>query len=313
MQTISLLDTSICSSNLGDQIIMDSVQKHLDSLFDALFIHIPTHDVISKESYQFMKKSHFIFVGGTNLLSSNMNSYNQWRVSWWDALFVKNIILMGVGWWQYQKLPNFYTKTLYQMLLSKQYLHSVRDSYTEKQLKAIGITNVINTACPTMWNLTEEHCAEIPKEKSSSVLVTFTEYNQNPEYDAALVKLLKKNYEEIYYWTQQPKDYQYMKNLGGDNVIYLKPNLKALDEILATRKVDYLGTRLHAGIRALQYKRRSLILSVDNRAAEISKDTNLPVISRDDVSGIAERINSVYETQIKIPNDQIKKWKSQFC
>lgn len=313
MRTVSILDTSICSSNLGDRIIMDSVQKILDYLLDdALFIHLPTHDVISKESYRSMKKSDLILVGGTNLLSSNMNSYNQWKVSLWDSLFVKNIILMGVGWWQYQKKPNLYTSLLYNRLLSQNYLHSVRDGYTEKQLKSIGITNVINTACPTMWNLTEEHCSKIPTEKSDSVLVTFTEYNQKQKSDTDLIDLLSKEYKDIYYWTQQPKDYEYMKEICGDRAIYLKPNLKALDEILSSRKVDYVGTRLHAGVRALQHQRRTLILSVDNRATEIAKDTNLPVIERDDINAIASQINSADQTNIKIPVENIKRWKSQF-
>jgi polysaccharide pyruvyl transferase WcaK-like protein len=219
---------------------------------------------------------------------------------------------MGVGWWQYQKKPNLYTSLLYNRLLSQNYLHSVRDGYTENQLKSIGITNVINTACPTMWNLTEEHCSKIPTEKSDSVLVTFTEYNQKQKSDTDLIDLLSKEYKEIYYWTQQPKDYEYMKEICGDRAIYLKPNLKALDEILSSRKVDYVGTRLHAGVRALQHQRRTLILSVDNRATEIAKDTNLPVIERDDINAIASQINSADRTNIKIPVENIKRWKSQF-
>ncbi len=313
MKTISILDTSVCSSNLGDQIIMDSVKDFLQNLYgDALFIHMPTHDVISKQSYRFMRNSNLIFVGGTNLLSSNMNHYNQWKVNLWDSLFIKNIILMGVGWWQYQDKPNFYTSILYKRLLSKQYLHSVRDSYTEQQLKSVGITNVINTSCPTMWGLTEEHCASVPKTKSEFVLVTFTEYNQKKKWDSKLIELLKSKYSQIYFWTQQPKDYEYMQSIYGRQVVYLQPNLKALDEILSKPNFDYIGTRLHAGIRALQYQRRTLILSVDNRADEIAKDTNLPVIRRDDIASVKNWIDSSYETKIKIPQANIKLWKKQF-
>ena len=60
------------------------------------------------------------------------------------------------------------------------------------------INNVINTACPTMWKLTEEHCVQIPQGKAESVLVTFTEYNQNPSLDKQLVELLKQEYKLIY-------------------------------------------------------------------------------------------------------------------
>lgn len=313
MKPISILDTSICSSNLGDQIIMDAVNQILNDLFpDNLFIRIPTHEVISKRSYEYMKDSCFMIVGGTNLLSSNMNFYNQWKVSLWDSFFVEDIILMGVGWWQYQKKANWYTSLLYKRLLNKNYLHSVRDSYTEKYLKSIGITNVINTACPTMWSLTEEHCANITHTKANSVLVTFTEYNQSEKYDSQLINLLNSEYENIYFWTQQPKDYKHMHSICTEGIIYLKPKLKALDECLSECKVDYIGTRLHAGIRALQYKRRTLILSVDNRATEIARDTNLPTISRKEINKIHQWIHSNNGTRIKLPHANINNWKKQF-
>jgi polysaccharide pyruvyl transferase WcaK-like protein len=163
-----------------------------------------------------------------------------------------------------------------------------------------------------MWKLTEEHCVQIPQGKAESVLVTFTEYNQNPSLDKQLVELLKQEYKLIYYWTQQPKDYQHMKDICGEGAIYLNPSLSALDMALSQYPVDYVGTRLHAGIRALQYKRRALILSVDNRATEISKDTNLPVVQRDDLNSVANWINAKKETLVKIPLTAINEWKNQF-
>ncbi len=314
MKTISILDTSICSSNLGDQIIMDAVDSNLQEMFEnALFIQFPTHDRIWLSSYRLMRKSDLILIGGTNLLSSNMNSYNQWKVGLLDSLFVNNIVLMGVGWWQYQNKPNFYTKVLYKRLLSDKFLHSVRDNYTEQQLKSIGITNVINTSCPTMWGLTPEHCSRIPQHKSKSVLVTFTEYNQKPEVDEKVVNILKEKYEKIYFWTQQPLDYDYMRSLYGEGAIYIKPSLKCLDQLLSDENVDidYVGTRLHAGIRALQNRRKTLILAVDNRANEISKDTNLPVVSRENIEEVTHWIESNNATHITLPSENINLWKEQ--
>ena len=272
---VALLDPSICSPNLGDQIIVDSVQKILDDIFQNLFlIKIQTQDVLSKTSYRYLENSDIKIIGGTNLLSSNMNYYNQWKINLWDSLFIRDVILMGVGWWQYQNKPNLYTKILYHRVLHKGYLHSVRDNYTKRQLESIGINNVVNTACPTMWSLTDEHCEDIPKRKSDSVLVTFTEYNQNQEYDSNLIELLREKYSNIYFWTQQPKDYKYMYSIYGNKAIYVQPSLQALDQVL-TLELDYIGTRLHAGVRALQNKKRTLILAVDNRAIEIYKDTSL--------------------------------------
>ena len=66
-------------------------------------------------------------------------------------------------------------------ILDSTYLHSVRDSYTEKKLKQIGIDNVINTSCPTMWRLTEEFCSHIPCKKQDTVVTTITDYRKNIE------------------------------------------------------------------------------------------------------------------------------------
>ncbi|MBD0379779.1 polysaccharide pyruvyl transferase family protein [Paenibacillus sedimenti] len=313
MKIISLFDTSISSSNLGDQIIMDAVKSHLTEMFrDSLFIPIQTHDVISKNSYRYIRNSDLKFVGGTNLLSSNMNSYSQWKINLFDSIFIQDITLMGVGWWQYQNPPNAYSRMLYKRVLSNKNMHSVRDSFTEQQLRAAGISNVINTACPTMWRLTDDHCKDIPKAKQKAVVVTFTDYNQDNVNDKKLYDLLSKEYEAIYFWTQGPADYEYMQSIGGSKVKYIPPSLQALDHILATLDCDYIGTRLHAGIRSLQHKRRSLILAVDNRAKEISKDTELPVVDRKDIAGIQEWITRSEGTRIRLPLEQIKAWKDQF-
>ena len=83
--------------------------------------------------------------------------------------------------------------------------------------------------------------------------------------------------------------------------------------LLASGDIDYVGTRLHGGIEALNHGRRSLVLAVDNRATEIGKDTNLPVMDRKSaVELIEERINSSWATEIVLPNDNISLWKSQF-
>ena len=42
------------------------------------------------------------------------------------------------------------------------------------------------------------------------------------------------------------------------------------DALIQDTECDYIGTRLHGGIRALQHGRRSLILSVDNRAVVLA-------------------------------------------
>ena len=76
--------------------------------------------------------------------------------------------------------------------------------------------------------------------------------------------------------------------------------------------IDFVGTRLHAGVRALQNRRRTIILGIDNRAFEKAKDFNLTVCPRDDLDKLNELINSNLQTQINLPNENIARWKSQF-
>ncbi|MBP1950560.1 polysaccharide pyruvyl transferase family protein [Virgibacillus litoralis] len=316
MNKLSLLDTSICTENNGDKIIMDSIQDELKELFiDAFYVNLPTHDRIGVSSYKHIRSSDYTFACGTNLLSSNMLVYKQWKVNPIDTFFLNNVCLLGVGWWQYQKSPDLYTRLLLKRALSKDLIHSVRDSYTENMLREIGVNNVINTSCPTMWNLTPEHCARITKCKSEDVLVTLTNYNKNPEKDKKLINILSNNYQRVYFWVQAYEDKAYIESLiQTEKIIFVGPSINSLDRVLEDNniKIDYVGTRLHAGIRALQNKRRTIIIGIDNRAIEKSNDFNLTVLTRDELDKLPELINNSIQNNIKIPIKNIEKWKSQF-
>jgi len=314
MSKILIFDTSVASENLGDLIILDAVQTHLKELFPVShFLNTPTHDVISRTSYRLNIISDYSFVAGTNLLSSNMNVYNQWKVNLFDAIFLKNILLVGVGWWQYQKDPNFYTKILLKQILHADIIHSVRDNYTLSKLNSAGFFNVINTGCPTTWNLSPDFCKEVPQDKSQKVVFTLTDYNKNEFSDNALIKLLLSQYAEVYFWPQGTGDMDYIKSLDSQYVKIIPPSLENFDELLSEEKsIDYVGTRLHAGIRALQCKKRSIILAVDNRAVEKNKDMNLPVVDRHDIVLLESKINSNWPTEIKIDQAAIQHWKGQF-
>ena len=83
-------------------------------------------------------------------------------------------------------------------------------------------------------------------------------------------------------------------------------------EILQT-VIYYVGTRLHAGIHALNNKCRTIIVSVYNRAKEISRDTKLFVIEREDLQEKLEKaIVDDLKCEIVIPTEEIKQWKEQF-
>jgi polysaccharide pyruvyl transferase WcaK-like protein len=313
---IGLVNPSIGTANLGDLIIYDAVYRHLRAIFPTSFlVSFPSHFHTSYDAKLKMAANDYLFVGGTNLLSSEMNNYYQWKLDPSDQFYLRNKnILMGVGWWQYQEKPNKYTARLLKTVLSADRMHSVRDGYTKGMLNQIGIGNVVNTACPTMWDLSPEHCAGIKKEKAKSVVTTLTYYNANEQDDRMLLETLSGKYEEVFLWIQGIDDLSYLKTIYPDyhKIKLIAPTLEAYDEVLQNPDIEYVGTRLHAGIRALQKKRRTLILAVDNRAIEIGKDTNLNVIPRKEIRESGFFIDHSYTTEIRLPVKEIHLWKSQF-
>jgi polysaccharide pyruvyl transferase WcaK-like protein len=312
LKIISVFDTTISDYNLGNEIIMDGVYKQLRELFpDDFFFKLPYME-ITRHTLKYIRKSDLIFFGGTNSLTSRMERYRQWGINLLNSIFIKNVVLMGLGWWQYQQKESLYTKILLNRVLNKELIHSVRDSYTEQKLCNLGYDNVLNTACPSMWNLTPDHCIGIKKERSEQVIFTLTDYSQNVERDTLLYNTLQRQYKKVYVWLQGVGDKKYVENICKGRVEFIAPNLHAFDEALAGLDADYVGTRLHAGIRALQHKRRTLIIAIDNRAIEINRDFNIPVLHIDELERLPELIESSFATEVKLPLDNITKWKKQF-
>ncbi|GAA0768050.1 hypothetical protein GCM10008908_07860 [Clostridium subterminale] len=322
MKKIALLDTSIFSDNKGDDIIVQSVEKNIKHLLEGNFVmHIPTHSP-AYHAYQTFKKNDNLkkrleefdlkFVCGTNLLWSDMLSRKPlWDINILNSKYLCGSILVGVGCPNNDINVNSYTKKLYRQVLSHDYIHSVRDSKTEHMMKDMGF-KVINTGCVTTWSLTPEHCAEIPTIKSSEVIFTLTDYCKDVVNDQKLINILNDNYSKVYFWVQGLHDYEYLCSLKNtENIEVVNPTLDSFEYIL-TKDIDYIGTRLHAGIKALQYKRRSIIVAVDSRARNINKDINLNCVERNEIDSIVERINSNWKTDIKINQGAINQWLSQF-
>jgi polysaccharide pyruvyl transferase WcaK-like protein len=318
MEKILLFNPAISSINLGDEIISQSSKKYIYQIFKSrsFYVDIPTHTPISNNYLNYFKDSKLRFVLGTNLLQGKMNgSFRQWDITIKNIKSLKPVILLGVGWWQYKNDINYYTKTFWRSILSKDYLHSVRDEYTKQKLNSIGINNVINTGCPTMWNLTNNHCQIIPTVKSDSVIFTLTDYDKDTTNDKKLINNCLKFYKKIYFWPQGYNDLNYLHDLGFDESLIriIEPNLKAYDDLLESNdNVDYIGTRLHAGIRALQFKRRTIIIGIDNRSLEKKKDFNLVVLNREKIDELENMINQNWTTNIKLHENDINIWLSQF-
>lgn len=323
--TVFLFDTSIATENLGDYIIMNAVKKQLQEMLPhSFFVSSATHDTLGKEAKKWNKKAKYSFIGGTNLLTNRFigRNHSQWKYGFRD-LQVKNSIGVGLGWQSYHEYNNILNlpfklaqQELYKYSLSHEYAHSVRDSYTQKRLAEFGIES-INTSCVTMWDLTEEHLAQIPAGKADTVITTITNYCKTPEYIQMYEKLLDtllNSYQHVKLWIQAKEDFDIFNQLNVKNlkkIEFISPNLNAFDNEL-TQRVDYIGTRLHAGIRALQYKNRSLIIELDNRAHEIAKDTNLPTLDYRKINKLEEFIDCPQDMDIHVPFDNIKRWKEQF-
>jgi hypothetical protein len=306
-------NNGILSSNLGDIIIQEAVKREIIEIFSSPeIINISTQYPLQEEHIDIIQESDYTFVGGTNILSSYMDKYKQWNISIRKAFQIKNAILFGVGWWQYQNIPNFYTRLLLYLSLSQKQIHSVRDSYTLEKLKNIGFKNVINTGCPTMWPLACNEPINFPNKKSENVLLMLTDYYKNIYTDKKLLDILFDNYNKVYFWPQGRNDIEYIKKLRYP-VLLLDHSLDSLKNILLSgEKIDCIGTRLHGGIQCLLMKKRVLVLVVDNRAKEISNDTNLNVLNRDDFVNIKKWIYGSEPIKHNINTYNILQWKNQF-
>ena len=218
---------------------------------------------------------------------------------------------MGVGFDSKDDSFDSYTRQLLRTILSKEGLHSVRDSFSESKLKSMGITNVLNTGCPTMWNLTPEHCAAVPVSKANNVVCAVTDYCRDKVNDKAMLDILLDSYEKVFLWLQGKDDLAYIRELGyADKLILVPSTLADYDSVLQQGDLDYVGTRLHAGIRALNKGHRSLNISIDNRAECIGADTGLSIIKREDtIISLKDRLIGTIETQITLPWGNIALWK----
>ncbi len=236
-----------------------------------------------------------------------------WNINFTSIEYYRKSIAIGCGITKNAKKSDLYTKYIYKHILHKNYIHSVRDERTKKYLEELGF-EAINTGCPTLWSFTKEFCSKIKTEKTDEVVFTLTDYNRNIIQDKKLIDILQKNYKKLYFWIQGFDDYDYLKSLISTTEIEIIPHdLKYYEEILKKPNINYVGTRLHAGIYAMKHGIRSIIISIDNRADDMKETYNLNVISRDQIDdNLSNLINSSFKTEIRINEDNIRKWKDQF-
>lgn len=274
---------------------------------------VPTHTFPTKNQLADVSLAGEKIVCGTNLITPHFEAFSNWKMPN-NLQGYRDIVTLGVGWGYYCDEISRISRFVYRTILSGKKLHSVRDGYTERKFREMGITNVVNTGCPTLWGLTPEHCAQIPRKKASRVITTLTDYDRDPGADRLMLDILKRSYEQVFVWLQGTQDFSYLRTLiDPGSVQIIERDLERYTHALDMGDVDYVGTRLHAGIHAMNRGVRSIILAVDNRAAEMGRDFHLPVIQRSNIRDeLPERIASTWATNIVLPSDAIHQWKAQF-
>ncbi|MGG2937778.1 polysaccharide pyruvyl transferase family protein [Bacillus pacificus] len=320
MDKILLLDTSVGSLNKGDDIIMNSVKSQLSDITkDAYVLTLPTH-ISPFHWYQVARGSNRVklysdakykFVGGTNLLTMDMlTHFPQWNINLFNYKPLKGSILVGVGAGKGNKI-NTYTKVLYKKVLSHEYIHSVRDERTKHFLEEMGF-KALNTGCATLWSLTTEFCEGIPAQKADSVIFTLTHHDKDYANDQYLIDILNKNYKDVYFWIQDADDLLYFSSLKRTKKIkVVSPTIEAYQQLLEL-DIDYIGTRLHGGIFAMLYKKRSIIIAIDERAQGMGETYNLNLIHRSNFDELEKMIHSSFKTDVKVNFEVVNKWLGQF-
>lgn len=308
------------STNLGDLIIGAKVKEIINEIFPgAALREFSTHSPPTLSEMNCIQGGDLILVGGTNLLSSSVQEYNQWKLGDTPHIYLtpplENVVLCGTGWWQYQGPPDTVSKYFYRRLLSSSIPHSVRDSYTAAKMQEMGIDNVINTSCPTLWDL--DGYANIKTSTHKKCLTCFTDYRPDQEANNTLLEILLAYYPEgITIFPQGDHDIRDVERLdvfsGNQDKIELLPHdISFFFKRVARKDADYIGTRLHAGAYCMAKGLDSLILGVDNRSLEISKDINLPVVQRNDFQSLKMWLDGkrIFDP-VKLPLNNIEAWKN---
>lgn len=321
MKNIVLFDTAVGTTNKGDDIIMESAICGLEPVLRGNYVvNIPTH--ITPFSWfqtkiwwkaKWVQNADLKFICGTNLLAKSLRyPLNDLNVNLWNCGPLSNSILVGVGNSLLDKSIDGYTRLLYKKVLSHDFIHSTRDVETKTMLEELGFKAVV-TGCPTLWSLTPEHCAQIPEKKSSRVIFTLTGVQRDPVRDQQMVDVLQRNYKEVYFYDQTIWDMDYYLSLKNtDGIKIIGSSLSEYGAVLDSGDIEYVGTRLHGGVFAMQHKVRSLIVNIDNRARNMSKVNNFNIIERDNIDELETKINSAFETNVKMDYELLNQWLSQF-
>lgn len=304
--TIGWLDPAIETRNTGDHVISEAIGHELDRL-GADMHRLPTRRPWTAAERQAAARCDLLVVGGTNLLASHPVFFRQWCYGLRDAVVLRHrCVLFGVGWWQYQRPPDLTARAMLRSALSQQTVHGARDSYTVRQLARAGI-DAVNVTCPTLWRA--QLRGQVRSGFQETVVATVTDYMRDPTGDRAMLTTLRDRAQQLVVWPQGSKDSDYVRYLGfGDHLV--SSSLNTLDRLLDEPDVEYVGTRLHGGARALSRGVPTVIVEIDNRAAEIAKDVGLWSVRRGDIDRLDVLLDGFDRWELQLPDDAIERWRA---
>lgn len=313
---VVVFDPAAASFNKGDMIISEAVERELVGLLsDAEIVKISLHQPLGKIHRSLLREKCLKIVGGSNAVSAVMHPIlrqSRWHLSPQDYQSVKGFCYMGVGWAGTNLRSNLVGKWFLKHFPSKSPdAHSFRDSETLVRASRFGIKNGVNTGCPTMWCLTPDKMGAVRKSKGSIVVTTLTDNMPDKSADLEMLKFLKDQYEEVYIWFQGINDGDYFKSMNISGIRELPRTLSGYQSFLKENasRLDYVGSRLHGGVKALQCGVRTIILAVDHRALDISRDVGLLVLPRKELNVLQDLVNTDLQMSVDIDRNAITQWK----
>ncbi|SHG89861.1 Polysaccharide pyruvyl transferase family protein WcaK [Cognatiyoonia sediminum] len=313
MRHLHLIDTSIGSDNVGDEIIMSEIKSHLLPLIsDAYVTTSAGHDGLGVYSRDLAGKADLVLLLGTNALRHQYRVGKKyiWYVDRKDISAIEGkVVLFGVGANRdFEKIERRQLAFL-QRVLAPNFVHAVRDETGARIVEACGLKSV-NTSCPTLW--AAPRVKVDPAKRPGAVCFTLTKHKADP-LDQQMLDQMLDLYEDVYFWPQQPRDLEYLRTLNNQGrVKVLPPNLSAYDAFLSSTEVDVVGTRLHGSIRGLHHGRRVLAIAIDNRARDIGAEVSLPTLPRSEMHKLAERLNGDLTCELSLPKEKIDLFLDQF-